>query len=247
MAGMLLVHVLHGRVREASQLAAEYMTLVESIGDPTLTVLLAFVALPIKLETGPVADALRWAQQCIDLGEDDPLLEHMVAGAFAVRGSARWAQGTPGWKGDFAKAVAMARGTDPMVHGYVVSVTYSSIPAGVLLADDEALANIDEALQVAERSSDDLALGLARLTFGARSAVPRFGCGTRAWGRGARAGARNDPRQPVLRERAAVRRSVSGTRNGRERRSRSCPSDDPQRRGHVVPHGTMGLSQRDRR
>jgi len=166
MAGMLMVHVLHGRVREASELASEYMTLVESIGEPTLTVLLAFVALPIKLETGPIADALRWAQQCIDLGEGDPLLEHMVAGAFAVRGSARWAQGNPRWKDDFAKAVAMARGTDPMVQGYVVSVTYSAIPAGVMLADDEAMATLDEALHVAERSSDDLALGLARLGMG---------------------------------------------------------------------------------
>jgi predicted unusual protein kinase regulating ubiquinone biosynthesis (AarF/ABC1/UbiB family)/class 3 adenylate cyclase len=166
MAGMLPVHVLHGRVREASQLASEYMTLVESIGDPTLTVLLAFVALPIKMETGPIADALRWAQVCIDLSEDNPLLEPMVAGAFAVRGSARWAQGNPGWRDDLEKAVAMARGTDPMVRGYVVSVTYSAIAAGVMLADDEALANVDEALRVSERSSDDLALGLARLSMG---------------------------------------------------------------------------------
>ena len=166
MAGMLPVHVLHGRVREASQLASEYMTLVESIGDPTLTVLLAFVALPIKMETGPIADALRWAQVCIDLSEDNPLLEPMLAGAFAVRGSARWAQGNPGWRDDLEKAVAMARGTDPMVRGYVVSVTYSAIAAGVMLADDEALANVDEALRVAERSSDDLALGLTRLSMG---------------------------------------------------------------------------------
>jgi hypothetical protein len=60
----------------------------------------------------------------------------------------------------------MARGTDPMTQGYVVSVTYSAIAAGVLLADDEAMANIDEALRVAERSSDDLALGMARLSMG---------------------------------------------------------------------------------
>ena len=166
MAGMLMVHVLHGRVREASELASEYMTLVESIGDPTLTVLLAFVALPIKMETGPIVDALRWAEQCIDMGEGDPLLEPMVAGAYAVRGSARWAQGNPTWKDDLEKAVAMARGTDPMTQGYVASVTYSAIPAGVLLADDAAMANLDEALRVAERSSDDLALGLTRLGMG---------------------------------------------------------------------------------
>jgi hypothetical protein len=52
-----------------------------------------------------------------------------------------------------------------MVHGYVVSVTYvSAIASEVMLADDAALANIEEALEVAERSSDDIALGLARLT-----------------------------------------------------------------------------------
>ena len=165
MAGMLPVHVLYGRVREASQLASEYMTLVESIGDPTLTILLAFAALPIKLETGPLADVLRWAQAAIDLSEGNPFVGHLVAGALAVRGTARWAQGQPGWRDDLDKAVAMAPGTDPMVHGYVVSVTYvSAIAAEVMVADDAAVANIDEALQVAERSSDDIALGLARLT-----------------------------------------------------------------------------------
>jgi class 3 adenylate cyclase len=163
MAGMLMVHVLHGRVQKASALASEYMTLVESIGEPTLTVVLAFVALPIKLETGPASDALRWAQLCIDLGEGDPFLEPMVAGAYAVRGSARWALGNPAWKDDFGRAVAMARGIDPMSQGYVVSVTYSAVPAGVMLPDDEAIANLDQALRVAEQSSDDSALGMARL------------------------------------------------------------------------------------
>jgi adenylate cyclase len=165
MAGMLPVHLLHGRVREASQLASEYMTLVESVGDPTLTVVLAFAALPIKLETGPVADVLRWAQAAIDMSEGNPFAEPLVAGALSVRGTARWAQGHSGWRDDLEQALAMASGADPMVHGYVVSVTYiSAIVSGVMLADDAALANIDEALDVAERSSDDVALGLARLT-----------------------------------------------------------------------------------
>jgi adenylate cyclase len=37
----------------------------------------------------------------------------------------------------------------------------------VLLADEAALREIDEAVQLAERSSDDYALGLSRLTLGA--------------------------------------------------------------------------------
>ena len=38
MAGLLDVHMMHARVRETSQLASEMVALIESIGDPTLTV-----------------------------------------------------------------------------------------------------------------------------------------------------------------------------------------------------------------
>ena len=38
MAGLVMDHVYHARIREASQLASEAMALLESIGDPTLTV-----------------------------------------------------------------------------------------------------------------------------------------------------------------------------------------------------------------
>ena len=167
MAGQIPMLMLRGRVREAAQLAAEYMTLVESIGDPTLTIVLSFVALPVTLETGHVDDVLRWSQAAIDMAQDNPFVEPLVAGAFAIRGTARWAEGHSEWRDDLDQAIAMAWGADPMVHGYVVSVTYTSaIAMGVMLPDDAALANIDEALQLAERSSDDIALGLARMTMG---------------------------------------------------------------------------------
>ena len=38
MAGLVMDHAYQGRMREASQLASEAMALIESIGDPTLTV-----------------------------------------------------------------------------------------------------------------------------------------------------------------------------------------------------------------
>ena len=41
-----------------------------------------------------------------------------------------------------------------------------AIPAGVLLADDAALRDIEEALEITERSSEDFALGLARWALG---------------------------------------------------------------------------------
>ena len=44
MAGLVIDHVYQDRMREASQLASEAMALVESIGDPTLTVGLSFAA-----------------------------------------------------------------------------------------------------------------------------------------------------------------------------------------------------------
>ena len=61
----------------------------------------------------------------------------------------------------------MARRTGPLSHGVVIAYSYGlAISSGVLLADDAALREIDEALRIAERSSEDLALGLARFTLG---------------------------------------------------------------------------------
>ena len=42
MAGLVLEHIIQGRVAEASRLASEAWALIESIGDPTLTVGLSF-------------------------------------------------------------------------------------------------------------------------------------------------------------------------------------------------------------
>ena len=52
MAGLVMDHVFQGRMREASQLASEAMALIESLGDPTLTVGLSFAAIYAKLESG---------------------------------------------------------------------------------------------------------------------------------------------------------------------------------------------------
>ncbi|HUO37379.1 MAG TPA: cyclase, partial [Mycobacterium sp.] len=71
MAGLVLDHVFHGRIREASQLASEAMTLIESLGDPTLTVGLSFAPIYAKLESAEFCDGLRWSQRVIDLADDD--------------------------------------------------------------------------------------------------------------------------------------------------------------------------------
>ena len=48
MAGLVMDHAYQGRMREASRLASEAMALIESIGDPTLTVGLSFAAIYAK-------------------------------------------------------------------------------------------------------------------------------------------------------------------------------------------------------
>jgi hypothetical protein len=61
----------------------------------------------------------------------------------------------------------MARSADP--YSYLTVVAYTYLPGildGVLRPDDSAMREIEDALQIAERSGDDLALSAARMTLG---------------------------------------------------------------------------------
>jgi class 3 adenylate cyclase len=61
MAGLVMDHAYQGRIREASRLASEAMALIESLGDPTLTVGLSVPAIYAKIElsTWPTVIRLR--------------------------------------------------------------------------------------------------------------------------------------------------------------------------------------------
>ena len=162
----------HDRIREASQLASEAMALIESVGDPTLTVGLSIAADLAKIESAEWSDALRWSQQVIDLADGDPSKGNFIVGsplavAFTPRAIARYCLGLPGWRDDLRHGLAMARSADPLSYAAVVSYVYFvGIPYGVLRADDRAVREIEEALRIAERSGDDLALAFARMTLG---------------------------------------------------------------------------------
>ncbi|KZS74999.1 hypothetical protein A4G29_02560 [Mycobacterium kansasii] len=129
-------------------------------------------AIATKIQSGEMGLVLRWSQNVIELAQGDPARGNAIVGsplavALATRGTARWALGRAGWRTDLEEAVATARGTEPWSHAMVITYRYlGAIPNGILLADDAALREIDEALRIAERSSDDRALGLARLTHG---------------------------------------------------------------------------------
>ena len=171
MAGLVVDHAYHDRLREASQLASETWALIESIGDPTLTVALSPAAIHAKMETAEMSDALRWSQRVIDLADGDPTKGNFMhgsplAGALATRAIARYFLGRPGWRDDLRHGLAMARGVDPMVYAMDVTYAYLAIPFGVLRPDDSAVREIEDGLRIAERSSDDLAVAVTRLTLG---------------------------------------------------------------------------------
>jgi class 3 adenylate cyclase len=172
MAGLVVDHSFQGRTREASQLASEAWTLNESIGDPTLTVGLSFALLYAKGQSGEFCDALRWSQRVIDLADGDPAKGNFIFGsplalAFAQRAEARGCLGHAGWRNDMRHGLAMARGADPLSYATVVTFVYfSGIPLGVLAADRRAVHESQDALRIADRSGDDLAVALAQMTLG---------------------------------------------------------------------------------
>jgi len=87
--------------------------------------------------------------------------------AFTTRAIARYGLGRPGWRDDLQQALAIARSADPWSYVTVVGYIYNvGIPTGVLRPDDSAMREIEDALRIAQRSADDLALTAARMTLG---------------------------------------------------------------------------------
>ena len=172
MAGLVMDHALEDRLREASQLASEAMALIESIDDPTLTVGLSVAPIYAKGENAEYSDVLRWSQRVIDLADGDPAKGNFIIGsplalALTNRAIARYALGRDGWREGLQQGLAMARSTDPMSYVTVAAYVYfAGIAYGVLRSDDRAMREIENALRIAERSGDDLALAVARMTLG---------------------------------------------------------------------------------
>jgi hypothetical protein len=172
MSGLVMDHLHQARLREASQLASEAMALVESLGDPSLTVGASLAPIYARGECAEWSDPLRWSEMVIDLADGDPSKGNFMIGsplalAFTTRATARYYLGRPGWRDDLRHGLAMARSTDPMSYATVVAYAYTAgIPPGVLTPDDHALREIEDALRIAEQSGDDVAFALARMTLG---------------------------------------------------------------------------------
>jgi len=172
MSGLVTEHFLRAHRRESSRRAPEHVELLESIGDPTLTVALLPMAMVAKYDIGEMAEVLRLAQRIIDLADRDPTVGDLIIGspltfAIAMRGTARWCLGIAGWKDDLHQAITMARRVDPLTRAGVMWCMYiTAIAYGVLLPDATALRDTADTLAAAEQSGDNFALDLARTARG---------------------------------------------------------------------------------
>ena len=95
-AGLVVDHAYQDRMREASQLASEAMALIESVGDPTLTVGLSMPVVYAKIECGEWPDVLRWSQRLIDLADGDPSKGNFIVGP-AIGSASGGAERTTVW------------------------------------------------------------------------------------------------------------------------------------------------------
>ncbi len=172
MGGLVQMLNFHGRYTEASRLASEQTALLDSIGDPALSVaMLPMVAAVAKWDAGEMAESMRLAQRAIDLSRGDPTMGNIIFGsplamALAMRASTRCCLGIAGWRDDFDEALTIERSVDKFSFSTVVMFKYIAIMNWALLPDDTALRDTAEALEIARQFGDDFLLTNAEFTYG---------------------------------------------------------------------------------
>ena len=152
-------------------LAAEHLRLLESIGDPELTVGLQIATFATMVQVGEGMELLALAERVISLADGDATKGNMIYGsplamAYTFRATARWCLGLPGWKDDFDRGIAMARDADVATLAGVMFYTYVVAVPWILPADEAALRETADALDRAERSGDDVAVIMSRTARG---------------------------------------------------------------------------------
>jgi adenylate cyclase len=164
-AGHALNHFFNSRMTEASKTSSELVRLVESIGDPTLTLALLSTALSAKQQTGEMSEVLRLAEWGIELAGGDSTKGKMMTGSplsliVAMRGMARCCLGIAGWRDDFERAVSMARAAEPTTRSAALYFTYIAAALNAVVAPTETLLReAEEALTIAEQSGGNVVVG----------------------------------------------------------------------------------------
>lgn len=173
-SGLVSEHMIHGRAGEGSRVVAEQLALIESIGDPTLTLGLSTNFISVKQETGEISAVLRVAENMIAIAEGDAAKSAGIMGlgspmgvALAARGFARCRLGHRGWLQDFNRATELSKDVDPVSRAIILAYKYShAIPIGALRPGDGVLREVEESATMSKRFSDDIAVGMTAFTLG---------------------------------------------------------------------------------
>ncbi|AQT82632.1 hypothetical protein B1R94_07340 [Mycolicibacterium litorale] len=185
MAGLPVTMTLLNRHRDGAALAAEHEQLVDSIGEPDLTVGLLSGAITAMLHAGEAVHAESLAQHVIDTAGGDTTMGELLIGsplahATMLRGVARCVLGRPGWTADLRDSVTMAACSDPVTRVVVTAYPFGMLLLnGALAADDKSLTMMREAFHTAEQAGDDFTLGMAGFAYGAASAARADPAGAR--------------------------------------------------------------------
>ncbi len=170
LGGTLTMQVLHYRFGEAAELASDLVALLEGFSDPAMTITLWGIAANAKMQVGEPSEAMRLAQQAIDLADRHPTVDDIFTSAaafdFSIRGLCRLALGLPEWRDDIERGVLTS---PPFETPHIAALVYKTaavIYNGGLIANAETISQTTEALQVAERSGDDFAFDATRLAHG---------------------------------------------------------------------------------
>jgi adenylate cyclase len=165
MTGHVLDLFFNSRLTEASQTGTELVRLLESIGDPTLTLALISTTMSAKQQTGEMSEVLRLAERGIELAGGDSTKGKMMTGSpltliVALRGMARCCLGITGWRDDFERAVSMGRAAEPTTRSAALYFTYVAAAANAVVAPTVAvLREAEEALTIAEQSGGNVVVG----------------------------------------------------------------------------------------
>jgi hypothetical protein len=106
LTGLVQLMQFYGKYTEASQLASRHVELLDSIGDPELTVGLLITPVIVKWAVGEVTEAMELSQRAIDASRGDPTMGNLMVGsplalALVMRGATRCCLGVVGWREDF--------------------------------------------------------------------------------------------------------------------------------------------------
>ncbi len=172
MAGQIMAQNVYGRYRDAAAMVPEFVNLVDSLGDPTLSSGLLLAAVIAKFGTGELAEVLQLAGRIIDDAHGDPANGDIIFGsplrvAMMLRAAARMCGGAPHWREDVDSAVAMSGEIEPGVRTALLLYVYGiGVANGLLLPDAAMLSEAEQNLRAAEERGDEFALASAKFLRG---------------------------------------------------------------------------------